>query len=338
MIKKAEYMTGKVERVMGICKKQKDEMRDANPYRRCDTDRVGDFKILMCHSCMSLPRVNSRTLLQQQYHQSPAMSITPHVAHLMAALHPRKPKQRTTFLALLILVCLTTYIFIAHSASLSPSLALRHADSPAADQLALALETIQNSRLAQGLDATNNHRLGKGHHHHHRIPLRLDPAQELAAVTSFLGSLKAQNVIPHTVDPSRPIDPQLVLDFDTRSSRAQEEVQAMVEDVWTRNPVFLYSKQYSPASRELKSILAGLRLKPAPAIIDVDVRDDAEILIPMLKRLLPFPELPVLLIGGKPVGSIEEVKALEKSGELQILITASGSAINGAKKKKHRNH
>jgi hypothetical protein len=71
--------------------------------------------------------------------------------------------------------------------------------------------------------------------------VELDPGQELAAVSSFLASL-SQNVIPSYVDPWKPIDPQLVLDFDTGSPRATEELRAMVNDVWARNPVFLYSK------------------------------------------------------------------------------------------------
>ena len=78
----------------------------------------------------------------------------------------------------------------------------------------------------------------------------------------------------------------------------------------------------------------NLNLNPAPTIIDVDVRDDAAVLFPVLQRLLPFPELPVLLIGGRAVGSIEEVRELEKSGELQKMINASGSTVDGAKRRK----
>lgn len=74
-----------------------------------------------------------------------------------------------------------------------------------------------------------------------RPQVQLNESQELAAVSSFLASLP-QNVIPPFVDPSRPIDPQLVLDFDTRSPRAADGVQEIVEDVWTRNPVILFSK------------------------------------------------------------------------------------------------
>jgi len=259
-------------------------------------------------------------------------TITPLSAYLMAAFHSRKTKHRTTFVALLLLVCLASYIFIVHASYLSP---IALSDSPAVDQLAIALETLQNSRLTPGNSGiSHSHRLGKGNRQS-GPPLRLDPSQELAAITSFLASLP-QNVLPPTVDTTQPIDPQLVLDFDTRGYRAQEEVQAMVEDVWTRNPVFLYSKVYSSASRELKGILDNLNLYPSPTIIDVDIRDDAEVLFPVLKRLLPFSELPVLLIGGRAVGSTKEVHELEKSGELQKLITASGSTIDGAKRKKNK--
>jgi glutaredoxin-related protein len=263
------------------------------------------------------------------------MSITPLTPYLMAVFHPRKPKHRTAFVALLVIICLSAYIFVVHASYLSPPMALRHSDSPAAD---LALETIQNSRVALTpgtAESSNKYKLGKSHRLNNAPPLRLSPSQELAAITSFLASLP-RNVIPPAVDPTQPIDPQLVLDFDTRGYRAPEEVRAMVEDVWTRNPVFLYSKVYSPASRELKGILDNLNLKPAPTIMDVDVRDDSAVLLPILKRLLPFPELPILLIGGQAVGSIEQVRELEKDGELQKLITASGSIIDGAKRKKHK--
>lgn len=92
---------------------------------------------------------------------------------------------------------------------------------------------------------------------------------------------------------------------------------------------------YSASSREVKSILAGLRLYPAPTIIDVDVRDDVDVLKPLIARLTSTPDLPVLLVGGKPVGSIEDIRSLRESGELPTLISASGAVINGAKKTKH---
>lgn len=71
-------------------------------------------------------------------------------------------------------------------------------------------------------------------------------------------------------------------------------------------------------------------------IIDVDTREDRDTLIPMLARLTSIPELPVLLIGGKVVGSAEEIRNLFENEELQKMITAAGSQIDGGKKKKNR--
>jgi glutaredoxin-related protein len=79
-----------------------------------------------------------------------------------------------------------------------------------------------------------------------------------------------------------------------------------------------------------------MHLKPAPTIIDVDIRDDADVLTPIIARLTSSPELPVLLIGGKYVGSIANVRDLHESGELRKLITASGAVIDGTKRGKRR--
>ena len=197
---------------------------------------------------LSYPPSNSTLLPTSMSHSQ--LTSHPHIAALIAAFHPRKPKQRTTFAALILLVCLTTYIFIAHS-SVSPALALRNARSGDArgttsEQLALALETIQNARLKEAarlksLAASSTASSSKSSHAADAQELTMSPSEELAAITFFLASLP-QNVIPHTVDPKKPIDPQLVLDFDTRGAKAKEELDALVEDVWSRNPVFMWSK------------------------------------------------------------------------------------------------
>jgi glutaredoxin len=77
-------------------------------------------------------------------------------------------------------------------------------------------------------------------------------------------------------------------------------------------------------------------LKPAPTIIDVDIRDDADVLAPIIARVTSSTDLPVLLIGGKYVGSIDQIRALDQRGELRRLIAASGAVIDGVKRRKHR--
>ncbi|KAF9000573.1 hypothetical protein BDZ89DRAFT_1027505 [Hymenopellis radicata] len=274
---------------------------------------------------MPVPRITSRTPLRDSI--LPAHRHTASLSYsssLMAVLQPRKHRHRTTFIALFALFFLSLYLFVFQQSALSPTLALKRQEVPAAAaQMTLALESLRNHHDLHA------HRKPTSH------PLQLAPDQEIAAVSSFLASLP-QNVIPPFVDPAHPIDPQLVLDFDTRSPRASDEVKQMIEDVWTRNPVFLYSKLYSPVSREVKTMIADLHLHPAPTIIDVDTRDDYEVLVPLVQRLASTDELPILLIGGRYVGPISAIRSLHQSGQLQQMITDAGAVIDGAKKKHKR--
>lgn len=63
--------------------------------------------------------------------------------------------------------------------------------------------------------------------------------------------------------------------------------------------------------------------------------EDADVLIPLLHRLTSSTGLPLLLIGGKPVGSTATIRELNESGELAKMITDAGSIIDGPKKKKN---
>ena len=61
---------------------------------------------------------------------------------------------------------------------------------------------------------------------------------------------------------------------------------------------------------------------------------DADVVVPLLFRLTSSSALPILLVGGKPVGSIEDIRALSESGELRRMVAESGAVIDGAQKKK----
>jgi hypothetical protein len=250
-----------------------------------------------------------------------------------AALAPRKPRQRSTLLVILALLACSAYLFIAYPALANAPHALRHPAAAAKAHWTAHRKQSTPKKLA--------------------AQLTLDAQQELAAVTAFLASLP-QNVIPGSVDPLAPIDPQLVLDFDTRSPHAAEEVEAMVEDVWIRNPVVLYAKYYSPVTREIKAILDKLNLRPAPTIFDVDQRDDAAVLVPLLARLVNTTDLPVLLVGGVPLmppasnvrpdpaapvlppSTLEYIRELHSTGELTALFKSAGASVGGKRKKGRR--
>jgi hypothetical protein len=163
---------------------------------------------------------------------NPATATNPSIfVTLLEFFHPRKSRQRATILCLVSLVIVTTYVCFVSSPTLSPGYA---AYSHHHMKLSHPEDTWR--KLAANLPSPPAGLLPQ-----HRPEISLSPEQELGAVTAFMAALP-QNVIPTDIDPTRPIDPQLVLDFDTRSSQAEEEVTDLVTDVWIRNPVVVFSK------------------------------------------------------------------------------------------------
>jgi len=158
--------------------------------------------------------------------------------------YQRKPlNQRATSLALIGLIVVSFYIFFVARPSLELTpIALRtdtlgHAgthgsfpqdrdDPPPSSRL---FRIPSNTQRKTPVSNTN------------RPQVQLDELQELAAVAAFVAALP-QNMIPRSIDPTKPIDPQLVLDFDTRSPRAADEVNQIVQDVWSRYPVMMFTK------------------------------------------------------------------------------------------------
>jgi hypothetical protein len=175
------------------------------------------------------PRPTTPYVSQDNHHDESGSPVISMVALnvFLTVTHPWKSRHRTAFVALIALISLSTFIFFVAYPSLVTPLALRRPDDSPGPSRVAVLAASRRWKITPSAPLKEQ--------------VRLSPDQELAAVSSFLASLP-QNVIPPSVDPLQPIDPQLVLDFDTRSPRAPTEVQVMVEDVWARNPVVLYSK------------------------------------------------------------------------------------------------
>lgn len=65
---------------------------------------------------------------------------------------------------------------------------------------------------------------------------------------------------------------------------------------------------------------------------------DEDVLKPLLLRLTDSTDIPILLIGGKTVGTFEEIRYMYNKGELAKAISAAGAIVDGAKKKGGRKH
>lgn len=170
---------------------------------------------------------------------SPPLTPIPNIAAFpMSHRKHRAFWYRTTFLALFVLVLVSVYVLFVSQPSLRPISFLdvdrAHSEDPSRSSRwtheGLRLAALKHRKPVTTQNAANA-----------RPQITLNQTQELAAVSSFIASLP-QNMIPSTVDPSQSIDPQLILDFDTRGPQADQELQAVINDVWTRNPVMLYSK------------------------------------------------------------------------------------------------
>jgi hypothetical protein len=163
---------------------------------------------------------------------NPVSTSSPSIlVSLFEFFHPRKTRQRTTILCLVSLVIVTTYICLVSPPILSPGYATHLHTRP---KFAYAEDTWRKL-------AGKHPGPPPGHGPQHGPEILLSPEQELGAITAFMAALP-QNVIPTYIDPLKPIDPQLVLDFDTRGPGAEEEVADLVADVWIRNPVVVFSK------------------------------------------------------------------------------------------------
>ncbi|KAG8916047.1 hypothetical protein FRC01_003413 [Tulasnella sp. 417] len=166
-------------------------------------------------------------------------------------------------------------------------------------------------------------------------PLRLDPSEELAALIHFITAIPSNAITD--VDPNEPIPAELLLGFNTRSGdRAKEELDNVVQSTWFEHPVVIFSLVHSPKAREVKKIIDSYKLLPKPVVIEVDERRDADIISPLLHRLTSSPTLPILLVGGKPAGTVEQIQAAHKDGSLKRLLADAGAVIGGGEKKKKK--
>ena len=150
----------------------------------------------------------------------------------------RRWLQRTTFLALFSLFSVSVYVLLVNgSSNLRPAAAPPQIKSPFQAAMNTIVDSPDHPWRPSHKDVIAS-----------RPQITLTPEEELAALSSFIISLPDQNILPPSVDPSKPIDPQLILDFDTRTDGAEDELKRLVAATWEYNPVVMYIKVLSSLS------------------------------------------------------------------------------------------
>lgn len=189
--------------------------------------RIGDFDESEPYSPLFYPPRPPSSLPSK--HSRPRFTIN-------QSLISRQWLRRTTFFALFSLFSVAVYILLVNgSSNLHPAAMPQQVRSP----FQAAMNTIAHS---------SDHPWRPTHKDvvTSRPQITLTSEEELAALSSFIISLPDQNVLPSSVDPSQPIDPQLILDFDTRADGAEAELKRLVTATWENHPVVMYTKVTHP--------------------------------------------------------------------------------------------
>ncbi|KAL0254018.1 hypothetical protein I308_101397 [Cryptococcus tetragattii IND107] len=157
--------------------------------------------------------------------------------------------------------------------------------------------------------------------------------EELAALISFVTSTTS-NVIPH-LDPSVPLDPSVILDFDPSHPNARDDLLLLQTEINALYPLVLYGRMRDPRYREIKRLLSEVKITPAPLVIEVDQRKDHKVFIPTVARLLGD-ELPVITLQGKKLGGYKEIMAMHEAGTLKDRLQKDGAVLVRELKKKKK--
>ncbi|ADV19495.1 Hypothetical Protein CGB_A2760C [Cryptococcus gattii WM276] len=157
--------------------------------------------------------------------------------------------------------------------------------------------------------------------------------EELAALISFVTSTTS-NVIPH-LDPSVPLDPSVILDFDPSHPNARDDLLLLQTEINALYPLVLYGRMRDPHYREIKRLLSEVKITPAPLVIEVDQRKDHKVFIPTVARLLGD-ELPVITLQGKKLGGYKEIMAMHEAGTLKDRLQKDGAVLVRELKKKKK--
>lgn len=132
--------------------------------------------------------------------------------------------------------------------------------------------------------------------------------------------------------------PQRFVGFRTLTFFCVYSLQ-LQHDLWTNHPVVVLFKQRNAHSRFIKSELEKLHLEPKPFFVDTSVRDDTDILVGLLDRLVERSDLPLVFVGGKAIGGWPEIDDLIKSSLWKPLLADAGAiSVPNRKKAKRAGH
>jgi len=97
-----------------------------------------------------------------------------------------------------------------------------------------------------------------------------------------------------------------------------------LDDEW---PLVIFSKTYCPYSKKAKALIQRYNVQPQPLIIEVDLREDADVIKAQLHRLTGRATFPNIIIQARSIGGSDDIEELHDAGLLAILLRTGGLSL-----------
>jgi len=119
--------------------------------------------------------------------------------------------------------------------------------------------------------------------------------------------------------------------FGITTTKDVDILKHQLRGIDVATPLIIYSKTYCPYSKGAKAIFDILDVEPKPVIIEVDLREDADIVKSQLGRLTGRDTFPNILLRFKSIGGFTDVQAMYDSGELFKMLKDEHISVRGVR-------
>jgi len=82
-------------------------------------------------------------------------------------------------------------------------------------------------------------------------------------------------------------------------------------------------------SKKAKALIKRYNVEPKPLIIEVDLREDADVIKAQLHRLTGRATFPNIMIQARSIGGSDDIAQLHESGMLEVLLRTGGLNLGG---------
>jgi len=128
------------------------------------------------------------------------------------------------------------------------------------------------------------------------------------------------------LDPAKEIDLKVYSSFD-----GDDDWVKHVRELQDNSPLVVFSKSYCPYSKRAKSLIQTYALDPPPRIVEVDLREDGDLIKVILTRLTKHSTFPNIILRGRSIGGADDLQALHDEGTLEELFEDNGLSVHGSR-------